>query len=799
MITSAKRILALVLCALLIGALFSSPAFAAEEKGSAEETEEQLLEPDTTEESDELSLDPEPVEGEDEPEESDSETTAEQEEDTDGEETEEQSSEEETTELEEEEAEGQQTGDKGPETGDFTVTGDGEYAYADHVLQIHSGSVTVSGETTEDRIVVDGSAAVTLDGVSITATDGAALTLTPDSGSVTILLSGENELNGGDSYAGLEVGYGDESSAALTLKGSGTLTAVGGDGSAGIGGSYARALGRCGEITITGGKITAIGGADAAGIGTGADLPKDEQDEDYEAQVRAEVNIDGGSVVAYADGTKFAIDSKSGGGTETASAPLGEIHDVLQGTFVDDGNHEGLSIRILSHKAAENESLSLKLPKGYRSFAVSVDGAEDGYVVYSPGMDVYFAAVDDEFFTGTASGDPTVFDAADSFCDVFYLYEDNAAQDVEILKIWDDGSEAEDYRPDSIHWTLLDGEDTVMSADLTGEDNWRCVYRGLPGGAAYSVTEDAVANYKTEIVDRGVTDGIRLFQITNTLAKENTKLTVNVVWDDDNNSAKRRPDSVQITLLIDGQASTQRLMLSGPEWSGTFSDLPVEKDGKKIEYSARQKTISYYNLISSEQLGTTVTFTNRYVKPIPPAPTPTTLYYVTDDLVVKKQLVGKTPPEMETFYFTLEAVSTSVSSLKGNMPMPSGSRDQKKTVSLYGPGETSFGLMTFSQTGTYTYRVKEVIGNTKYFYYDESVYTVKYEVTQNGNALRAVRSITRNGKGESALTFINGYSTRPRTGDERNAALWGVLSGLALCGVAIPATILIRRRRNRNK
>ena len=51
----------------------------------------------------------------------------------------------------------------------------------------------------------------------------------------------------------------------------GTITAIGGDGAAGIGSGKANEQGnKCGNITITGGSIKATGGYRAAGIGTGA-------------------------------------------------------------------------------------------------------------------------------------------------------------------------------------------------------------------------------------------------------------------------------------------------------------------------------------------------------------------------------------------------------------------------------------------------------------------------------------------------------------------------------------------------
>lgn len=84
-----------------------------------------------------------------------------------------------------------------------------------------------------------------------------------------IELDGANELKSGSHNAGLEKN-GHESSGKLTIKDDndtkGSLTAEGGEGGAGIGGSYESGAG---NIEITGGTVEAVGGEGAAGIGGG--------------------------------------------------------------------------------------------------------------------------------------------------------------------------------------------------------------------------------------------------------------------------------------------------------------------------------------------------------------------------------------------------------------------------------------------------------------------------------------------------------------------------------------------------
>lgn len=167
------------------------------------------------------------------------------------------------------------------ETGGFTATGgtQGDYSYADGVLTIHSGTLTLSGSSATDCIVVDGVANLTLDGVNVTFNDGndgndgtvssgdttdlnpgtCALSL-GENANVTLTLAGENTLQSGVGQAGIFV----PENASLTIGGEGMLNVTGGKHAAGIGGGYRESNV---NIIINGGTVTANGGDGGAGIG----------------------------------------------------------------------------------------------------------------------------------------------------------------------------------------------------------------------------------------------------------------------------------------------------------------------------------------------------------------------------------------------------------------------------------------------------------------------------------------------------------------------------------------------------
>ena len=123
--------------------------------------------------------------------------------------------------------------------------------------------ITTDGSPTNKTLTIEGGttgAKVTLSNVNIDA-PGAAVSV---SGNVELVITGTNILRSGENRAGLEKADDDGT---LTIDGTGSLEAYGGDCAAGIGSSYNNNVR---NIVINGGTITAeCTGRDGAGIGGG--------------------------------------------------------------------------------------------------------------------------------------------------------------------------------------------------------------------------------------------------------------------------------------------------------------------------------------------------------------------------------------------------------------------------------------------------------------------------------------------------------------------------------------------------
>ena len=159
--------------------------------------------------------------------------------------------------------------------------------------------------------------------------------------------------------------------------------------------------------------------------------------------------------------------------------------------------------------------------------------------------------------------------------------------DVRGTKVWNDGDDREGKRPDSITVTLLaDGEPVPdMVRTVTAEDNWTWSFKDLPEfkdheQIIYTVAENRVHGYSASYSDK---------DIVNTYTSGKTSLTVTKHWADEHNRDGKRPASITVRLLADGEPTEKTLVLSADnKWEGSFTELDEKKDGKDIDYTVEE-------------------------------------------------------------------------------------------------------------------------------------------------------------------------------------------------------------------
>lgn len=215
--------------------------------------------------------------------------------------------------------------------------------------QTYTGVFVVTGTSTTSKLVIKGSsgtaAKVYLNDLHITVSSGAAVSV---SGDVDLYIEGSSVLQSGENCAGIQ----KEDDGQLTIDGSGSLEATGGQSGAGIGGAFHKSgnnitinggkiiaqsttgygwgagigggnEGNGNNITINGGDVTAIGGSEAAGIGGGIHASAEN------------ITINGGTVTAKAGGGAAAI----GGGHANPHGGKGTNINLVGGDVTVQSNH----------------------------------------------------------------------------------------------------------------------------------------------------------------------------------------------------------------------------------------------------------------------------------------------------------------------------------------------------------------------------------------------------------------------------------------------------------------------------
>ncbi|NIB83986.1 Cna B-type domain-containing protein [Streptococcus sp. CCUG 71758] len=100
---------------------------------------------------------------------------------------------------------------------------------------------------------------------------------------------------------------------------------------------------------------------------------------------------------------------------------------------------------------------------------------------------------------------------------------------------------------------------------------------------------------------------------TNTYTPAKTSVSVTKKWDDKNNQDGKRPASVTVKLLADGQDTGKTLELNAANnWAGSFTDLDADKGGTSIQYTVVEVTVPGYTSEVTGDAASGFTITNSY-------------------------------------------------------------------------------------------------------------------------------------------------------------------------------------------
>ncbi|WP_314366704.1 Cna B-type domain-containing protein [uncultured Streptococcus sp.] len=158
-------------------------------------------------------------------------------------------------------------------------------------------------------------------------------------------------------------------------------------------------------------------------------------------------------------------------------------------------------------------------------------------------------------------------------------------------KVWDDADNQDGKRPASVKVKILNGDTVVDEQNVTSANEWKYESKALPKYAAgqeitYTVSEEAVPGYTSKV------DG---YNITNSYTPETTTVSGSKTWEDGDNQDGKRPASITVNLLADGQKVNIQTVGEAEGWSYNFTGLPVYKDGQRITYTVTEEAVPGYS------------------------------------------------------------------------------------------------------------------------------------------------------------------------------------------------------------
>ncbi|AMC93932.1 hypothetical protein AOC36_08015 [Erysipelothrix larvae] len=237
-----------------------------------------------------------------------------------------------------------------------------------------------------------------------------------------------------------------------------------------------------------------------------------------------------------------------------------------------------------------------------------------------------------------------------------------------------------------------------------------------------------------------------------------------VIWNVPDGYDHVIPDEIEVCVYNgDGVEIACTTTNKDQDWKFEFEVPKYDKDGNEIEYYVRTKDREHFEIEYLDNYVIKLTYR-----------VPTSLQFDISKIIKSD---GNAPDE--TFAFKLTGMN--------NAPVQDTS-----TVLINGEGSASFGEITFTKVGTYTYVIREIVDRTSEYEYDMDPVTVQVSVSEQRLKLVVDQvTYTKAGQIVDSITFTNTYEKRideepkpvkpskpdlPETGTEhRNTAFIGFL------------------------
>ena len=403
---------------------------------------------------------------------------------------------------------------------------------------------------------------------------------------------------------------------------------------------------------------------------------------------------------------------------------------------------------------------------------VTIDARSDWKHVFSnlPKYDEDKQEITYKVVEGTVPEYDTEYEITDNEVEI-YNHHTPEKVSVEGSKIWDDADNQDGKRPSSIIVNLLADGEKVDSKTVTAENEWNWSFTDLNKYAKgreiqYTITEDKVENYITNIekTENG-------YVVTNSYTPETTSISVEKVWNDNDNQDGVRPASIKVKLymkILDNNiavANKEPLELNASTfWKAEFKDLPKYAKGIEIKYIVKEVNeqadatikgteykVAYDDPIINEN-GKYIKITNRYT----PKTTSVSVEKVWED---KNNQDGVRPDSINVqLYKTVGTTTTSVEKVKLTNSKLTHTWTE---LPQYEKGtEIKYTVRELDSNGNPLEDGKQINGKSG------TKYTVKYTTDENGKQIitNTYKRVTTSVSGTKTwVDYDNKYNSRPES------------------------------------
>src|SRR5699024_8791736 len=144
---------------------------------------------------------------------------------------------------------------------------------------------------------------------------------------------------------------------------------------------------------------------------------------------------------------------------------------------------------------------------------------------------------------------------------------------------------------------LANGEE-VDSTELNEDNEWSASFTELPAvdedgnDIEYTVEEVEVPNYTSEVT--ADEENENKFIVTNTHEPEIIDVEGTKTWDDADDQDGKRPDSIIVRLLANGEEVDFVEVTAETDWTIEFTDLPKFENGVEITYTIQEDGVEDY-------------------------------------------------------------------------------------------------------------------------------------------------------------------------------------------------------------